>query len=117
MEALQINLSSSNATRLQSEYFRNLPTCNFLEFADLFSQKLHKRGNMFHIYRNLLTHFENYQQTIGRAFTTNQIGREELDDFIQYLHIDKGLKLSTIKSMITRFKYLLKNAIFKRLGR
>ncbi len=29
------------------------------------------------------------------------------------MHIDKGLKLSTIKSMITRFKYLLKKAYLK----
>lgn len=112
MEALQISLSSCNAARLQSEYFRNLPSCDFLEFATLFAQ-IHKRGSMSHLYRNLLTHFQNYQHVIGRTFTTSQIGREELDDFIQYLHIDKGLKLSTIKSMITRFKYLLKKAYLK----
>ena len=38
MEALQISLSSCNAARLQSEYFRNLPSCDFLEFATLFAQ-------------------------------------------------------------------------------
>ena len=109
MEALQFDLSKSNEVRLQSEYFRNLPSCDFMEFAILFIN-MKKRGKFFSMYKNLLDHFYKYQQFINRRFRTNQIGKEDIDDFVRYLHIDKGLKLSTIKSMITKLKYLIEKA-------
>lgn len=109
MGALQLEFSSYNVSQLQSEYFRNLPSCNFIQFGVLFIN-LKKKGKHFSLYRNLLEHFLNYQDNIGRSFKTNQIGREEIDGFVRYLHIDKELKISTIKSMVTKLKYLLGKA-------
>lgn len=62
------------------------------------------------MYKNLLEHFLNYQNFIDRSFSTRDIGREEVEGFVNYLHIEKGLKTSTIKSMITKLKYLLEKA-------
>ena len=62
------------------------------------------------MYKNLLEHFLNYQNFIDRSFSTKDIGREEVEGFVNYLHIEKDLKTSTIKSMITKLKYLLEKA-------
>lgn len=109
MGAFQFDLSKSNEVRLQSDYYRNLPSCDFLDFAVLFIN-LKKRGQFFALYKNLLDHFYKYQLISKKRFKTNQIGREDIDDFVRYLHIEKGLKFSTIKSMITKLKYLIEKA-------
>lgn len=109
MEALKLEFSQYSGMQLQSDYYRNLPSCNFMQFGVLFIN-LKKKGKYFAAYRNLLEHFLNYQTFAGRSYTTKDIGKEELDGFVEYLHIEKGLKISTIKSMIVKLKYLLEKA-------
>ena len=109
MEALKLEFSQYKGVQLQSDYYRNLPSCNFIQFGVLFIN-LKKKGRYFSMYKNLLEHFLNYQNFIDRSFSTKDIGREEVEGFINYLHIDKGLKTSTIKNMITKLKYLLEKA-------
>lgn len=111
MEALKLEFSQYNGMQLQSDYYRNLPSCNFIQFGVLFI-KLKKKGKYFSMYKKLLEHFLNYQDHIERSFSTKDIGREEIEGFIDYLHIDKRLKASTIKSMVTKLKYLLQKAYF-----
>lgn len=109
MGALQLEFSQYKGVQLQSDYYRNLPSCNFIQFGVLFVN-LKKKGRYFSMYKNLLEHFLNYQNFIDRSFSTRDIGREEVEGFVNYLHIEKGLKTSTIKSMITKLKYLLEKA-------
>lgn len=109
MEALKLEFSQYKGVQLQSDYYRNLPSCNFIQFGVLFIN-LKKKGRYFSMYKNLLEHFLNYQNFIDRSFSTKDIGREEVEGFVNYLHIEKGLKTSTIKSMITKLKYLLEKA-------
>lgn len=109
MSALQLEFSQYSNVQLQSEYYRNLPTENFIQFSVIFIN-LKKKGKHFAAYRNLLEHFLNFQDHINRSFTTKDIGREEIDAFVQYLHIEKELKISTIKGMVVKLKYLLEKA-------
>lgn len=109
MGALKLEFSLYSNVQLQSDYYRNLPVKNFIEFGVIFIN-LKKKGKYFSMYRNLLEHFLNYQDHVGQSYTTKDIGREEVEGFIEYLHIEKRLKISTIKSMITKLKYLLEKA-------
>lgn len=109
MEAFKLDFSQYSEMQLQSDYYRNLPSCNFIQFGVLFVN-IKKRGRYFSLYKNLLEHFINFQNHIQRSFLTKDIGLEEVEGFIEYLHLIKGLKASTIKSMITRLKYLLEKA-------
>lgn len=109
MSALQLEFSQYSNVQLQSEYYRNLPTENFIQFSVIFIN-LKKKGKLFAAYRNLLEHFLNFQDHINRSFTTKDIGREEIDAFVQYLHIEEELKISTIKGMVVKLKYLLEKA-------
>lgn len=109
MEALKLEFSQYSGMQLQSDYYRNLPSCNFMQFGVLFiNQK--KKGKYFAAFRNMLEHFFNYQTFSERSYTTKDIGREEIDGFVEYLHIEKELKISTIKGLIVKLKYLLEKA-------
>ena len=59
---------------------------------------------------NVLEHFVSYQEHIGRTFSTKDIGKEEIDGFVEYLYVDKSLKTSTIQAMVIKLKYLLGKA-------
>ena len=109
MEALKLDFTQYSGVQLQSDYYRNLPSCNFIQFGVIFIN-LKKRGRYFSMFKNLLEHFLNYQNHIQCSFTTKDIGQEESEGFIQYLHMEKNLKTSTIKCMITKLKYLLEKA-------
>lgn len=109
MGALQLEFSQYSNVQLQSDYYRNLPTQNFIQFGVVFIN-LKKKGKHFNSFKNLLEHFLNYQDHIKRSFTTKDIGKEEIDGFVQYLHQEQELKISTIKGMITKLKYLLEKA-------
>lgn len=109
MEALKLDFSQYSGTQLQSDYFRNLPSCPFIQFAVLFIN-IKKKGKHFGLFMNLMQHFLAFQEKEQMTFRTNNIGREEIDRFVEYLQIEKGLKTSTIKCMITRLKYLLEKA-------
>lgn len=109
MGALKLEFSLYVNTQLQSDYYRNLPVTNFIEFGVIFIN-LKKKGKYFSSFRNLLEHFLNYQDSISRSFSTKDIGKEEIDGFVEYLHIEKVLKISTIKGMVMKLKYLLEKA-------
>lgn len=109
MGAQKLEYSLYSNVQLQSEYYRNLPQRNFVEFGVIYIN-LKKKGKYFSMFRNLLEHFVEYQDYIGRSYSTKEIGKEEVEGFVEYLHIEKMLKISTIKGMITRFKYLLEKA-------
>lgn len=95
--------------QLQSDYYRQLPEKDFIEFGVIFIH-LKKKGKYLSSFKNMLEHFLNYQDHVGHSFTTKEIGKEEIDDFVEYLHIEKELKISTIKGMIVKLKYLLEKA-------
>lgn len=109
MGALQLNFSQYGNFQLQSDYYRNLPTTNFIQFGVVFINTK-KKGKYLTAFRNMMEHFFNYQDSIKRSFITKDIGKEEVDGFVEYLHIEKELKISTIKGMITKLKYLLEKA-------
>lgn len=109
MEARQLEYSIYSDEQLQSEYYRNLPVRNFISFGVIYINRK-KQGKHFASYRNLLEHFLNYQDFIKRTYTTKDIGKEEIDGFVEYLHIEKELKISTIKGMVVKLKYLLEKA-------
>lgn len=109
MEALKLEFSEYCGMSLQSEYFHNLPSMNFMEFGILFINKK-KRGKHFGLFKNMLQHFSVFQESMDTSFNTNDIGKEEMDRFVDYLLIEKKLKTSTVKAMIMRLKYLLEKA-------
>lgn len=109
MGALQLEFSQYSSMQLQSDYYRNLPVCNFIQFGVLFIN-LKKKGRHFAAFHNMLEHFINYQEHIGRSFSTKEVGKEEIDGFVEYLHIEKLLKISTIQAMVIKLKYLLGKA-------
>lgn len=109
MEALQLDFSQYSNMQLQSDYYRNLPTCNFIQFGVLFIN-IKKKGRHFAAFRNVLDHFANYQDHIGVYYSTKEVGKEEIDGFVEYLHIEKALKISTIQAIVIKLKYLLGKA-------
>lgn len=109
MEAFKLQFYQDAEMELQSEYYRKLPTRNFIQFGMLYIN-LKKQGRHFNAFHNLLEHFLNFQKYIKRTFSTKDIGREEIMDFVEYLYIEKGLKTSTIQAMVIKLKYLLGKA-------
>ena len=109
MGALQLDFAQYSSMQLQSDYYRNLPQCNFIQFAVLFIN-LKKQGRHFAAFNNVLEHFLQFQEHIGRSLSTKEVGKEEIDGFVDYLHIEKGLKISTIQAVIIKLKYLLGKA-------
>lgn len=109
MEPIKLDFSQYSGMQLQSDYYRNLPTTNFTQFGVLFinTKKKGKNGDPF---RNMLDHFSKYQEKGEKCFTTKDIGKEEIDDFVRYLNEEKNLKTSTIKGMVTKLKYLIGKA-------
>lgn len=43
MEALKLEFSQYKGVQLQSDYYRNLPSCNFIQFGVLFVNLKKKR--------------------------------------------------------------------------
>lgn len=109
MGALQLEFSQYSNMQLQSDYYRNLPTCNFIQFGVLFIN-LKKKGKYFSSFLNVLEHFTSYQDFVGRSYSTKEIGKEEIDGFVEYLHTEKELKTSTIQAIVIKLKYLLGKA-------
>ena len=94
MGALQLDFAQYTDVQLQSDYYRKLPAKNFIQFGVVYIN-LKKKGKHFNAFHNLLEHFLNYQEEIGRTFSTKDIGKEEIDGFVDYLYIEKNLKTST----------------------
>ena len=90
MEALQLEFYKDSNMQLQSDYYRNLPICNFIQFGVLFIN-LKKKGKHFAAFRNMLEHFVNYQEYLGRSFSTKEVGKEEIDGFVEYLQFRQWL--------------------------
>lgn len=109
MGARQLDYSQYADIQLQSDYYRKLPTKNFIQFGVIYIN-LKKKGKHFNAFRNLLEHFVNYQEYINCVYTTKDIGKEEIDGFVEYLYIEKGLKTSTIQAMVIKLKYILGKA-------
>lgn len=109
MGALQLDFAQYTNEQLQSEYYRKLPTKNFIQFGVIYIN-LKKKGRHFNAFHNLLEHFLSYQESIGRSFSTKDIGKEEIDGFVEYLYVEKGLKTSTIQAIVIKLKYLLGKA-------
>lgn len=109
MGALQLDFAQYTDVQLQSDYYRKLPAKNFIQFGVVYIN-LKKKGKHFNAFHNLLEHFLNYQEEIGRTFSTKDIGKEEIDGFVDYLYIEKNLKTSTIQAMVIKLKYLLNKA-------
>ena len=91
MGARQLEFSQYVGEQLQSEYYRKLPTKNFVSFGVIYIN-LKKKGKHFNAFHNVLEHFVSYQEHIGRTFSTKDIGKEEIDGFVEYLYVDKSLK-------------------------
>lgn len=109
MTALKIDFSAYNEMSLQSDYLRSLPVCRFIQFATIFLQK-NPRSKCRLSLRSALLNFIKYQGKYEKSYNTNEIGKETLDDFADFLHVEKGLKQTTVKGIIQRMKYFLKKA-------
>lgn len=57
-----------------------------------------------------MEHFTDYQEYVGRSYSTKEVGKEEIDGFVEYLHTEKELKTSTIQAIVIKLKYLLGKA-------
>lgn len=106
MTALKIDFSDYSGISLQSDYFRNLPACNFVQFAAIFLQKF-KRAKCYNSIALSIKHFINFQEQCNEVYNTDEIGKEVLDDFADFMHIGEKLKIGTVKGLIQRMKYLL----------
>lgn len=109
MGAHQLDYFQYQEEELQSDYYRKLPTKNFIQFGVIYINRK-KKGKHFNAFRNVLEHFLNFQETIRRTYTTKDIDREEICRFVEYLYVEKGLKTSTIQAMVIKLKYLLGKA-------
>ena len=109
MGCTQLDFAQYAEEQLQSDYYRKLPSKNFIQFGVIYIN-LKKKGKHFNAFQNLLEHFLSYQDFIGRAFSTKDIGKEEVDGFVDYLYTEKRLKTSTIQAVVIKLKYLLGKA-------
>lgn len=106
MEALNTSLY---AQYLQSDYFRSLQRQIFVYFCNAFILK-HKKGKYNYLYRSTVSYFLKFQEYTGETYYTNDIGKELLDEFVNYLHSVRKLCFSTIQGIILRTKYLIRKA-------
>lgn len=109
MGALQLEFSQYSNEQLQSDYYRKLPTTNFIQFGVIYIN-MKKKGKHYNAFHNLLEHFLSYQEYIEQSYSTKDIGKEEIDGFAEYLYIEKCLKTSTIQAIVIKLKYLLGKA-------
>lgn len=109
MSALKIDFSAYTGISLQSDYLRNLPVCSFIQFATIFLQR-NPRAKCLLSLKAALLNFIRFQDKYDETYNTDEIGKELLDDYADFLHIDRKLKVNTIKGIIQRMKYYLKKA-------
>lgn len=109
MTALKIDFSAYTGMSLQSEYMQNLPVCDFVQFATIFLQK-NPRAKCYSSLKAALINFIMFQDKWNENYDTSQINKELLDDFADYLHIDRKLTINTVKGIIQRIKFFLKKA-------
>jgi integrase len=103
------NRYSLNAVKLQSDYYRNLPSCNFVGFCQTYVNT-YKRNNAKDrlTFLNTINHFSNFQGYMDLIYHSNEINKEVLDMFTTYLKTEKNFRLGTIKGILIRIKYMLK---------
>lgn len=109
MTALKIDFSAYAGMSLQSEYMRSLPVCSFVQFATIFLQKNPRAKSRLSL-KSALMNFIRFQDEYKESYNTDEIGKELLDDFARYLHVNRKLKINTVKGLIQRMKYFLKKA-------
>lgn len=109
MTALKIDFFQHTGMSLQSDYMRSLPVREFVQFAAIFIQK-NPRAKCRQSLRAALIHFTGFQDHVEQKFNTNDIGTELLNEFAEYLQVEKELKITTVKGLIQRMKYFLKKA-------
>jgi integrase len=102
------NRFSINAVKLQSDYFHNLPSCDYVGYCYTYVQAYKRNAKDKSTFLNTISHFENFQEYMDQNFQSHQINKELLDMFTTYLRTEKDLRLGTIKGILTRIKYMLK---------
>lgn len=109
MEALKLNLLEQSGIDIQSPYYRNLPSHNFVQFALIYIETYRKGGKDYAAFRNYIHHFIEFQNEIGRMFETKDISCDVLKQFVRHLE-RKNLKKTTIQNIVLKIKTLIKKA-------
>ena len=63
---------------------------------------------MLFISKSSINKFYYVSRQMDETYDTSQINKELLDDFADYLHIDRKLTINTVKGIIQRIKFFLK---------
>ena len=112
MEALNFNLTLNNPKPLYSKAFQMLEPLDFIKFSIDYVARCKQRSSDLPAYRSLLKHLSNFTTVYGSIIMSNELGKETIDEFIHYLHIDVKLKRSTIQGLILKLKHLL-NKVYR----
>lgn len=103
MEALRLNMHQSVLPKKETT------PVDFLEFSSICLEK-YKRENVKSCYQNAVRHFKNYQLHTDHRFVTDELDKETLDDFAEFLQVTESLKNSTTIGILQRVKHIVKKA-------
>lgn len=109
MTALKVNFLDYAGGSLQSDVLKKRQTCPFIQFAAKYLQE-NPGAKCFQSLLSALMNFTRFQESKRREYNTDEVGKELLDEFADYLHKGRHLKINTVKGLIQRMKYFLKKA-------
>lgn len=107
---LRIDFNTHRQTRMQSNWRRELDVINFLEFSYNYITSYRSMKNKADTYRNTLDNFRQFEEFNGRKYLTNEINCDTLYDFLDFLTVEKRLRINTTTGIIQRVKRMLDKA-------
>lgn len=109
MTALNVDFLGYSGISLQSDDFNGHKPCNFIQYAASYLDK-YKKAKCYSSIRLSIKHFMRFQGSCNEVYNTDEMGKELLDEFADFMHVEEGLKIGTVKGLVQRIKYLLKKA-------
>lgn len=114
MTALNVDFLGYSGISLQSDDFNERKPCNFVQYATSYLSK-YKKAKCYSSICLAVKHFVRFQGSCNEIYGTDEMGKELLDEFADFMHVDEKLKIGTVKGLMHRIKYLLKKAQAKGL--
>lgn len=110
--SIQVSIGAARSASTQSDFFRQLPTTDFLTFANDFVLSEMLDTPYAKVYLNATKHFGYFQenQDVSIKYKTNQISPRTLTRFIYFQQEVEKLAANTSIVNAQRIRYLLKRA-------
>lgn len=108
MEALKINLIEDQDLFTNHGWKKRY---DFVDFCVKYVNKYRARSKTKSVYMNTIRHFSDYQnEIVGNRLMADDLDKEHIEEFSEYMQSEKNLKNSTVHGIIGRIKYLLRKA-------